>query len=314
MTDEQWPTAEAIRALIPAGVHATVRSATSLNDQFGRVLHISRDTRPSRMRNDLAALDGDDRMVYIVPDIKPKMLTVAQADPRVIAVSPNGVILGGNLLPAPELRELQVIGRGPKPYARFALVRALLSPSRPSTQNDLSVAIGVSQQAVSHALRGLGANSVYRSITGWTLASPTESSRWAIENYPGPGGVVTYWWHSDELEAQYQRVAGVVPDVLLSGDLAADRISSWRKPQHVTLYSMTPVDPARLGFAMATKDDYSLSLTLPGDPTLWATAAAYARPGIADPLVVAYDVRATGTTGDQDEAAERILSSVNVVS
>ena len=58
---------------------------------------------------------------------------------------------------------------------------------------------------------------------------------------------------------------------------------------------------------MADADDHTLTVTVPNDVTLWATSVAFDRPGIADPLITAFDVMRTGTTGDEGEAAARVL-------
>ena len=57
----------------------------------------------------------------------------------------------------------------------------------------------------------------------------------------------------------------------------------------------------------------SLEYIVPADPTLWATAAAFAPergdPRAADPLICAYDVRRTGGP-DADDAVAQLVAAV----
>jgi hypothetical protein len=98
---------------------------------------------------------------------------------------------------------------------------------------------------------------------------------------------------------------------LLSGDLAAQVTAPWRQPEHVTMYVGEGFDPSALGFALGSRSDYTLSITVPADKTIFATAEAFApRPGYVDPVIAAFDVGVTGTSGDENEAVERIRDQV----
>jgi hypothetical protein len=61
----------------------------------------------------------------------------------------------------------------------------------------------------------------------------------------------------------------------------------------------------------APPSDYTLSITVPADKTIFATAKSFAPiPGYVDPVIAAYDVGVSGTSGDENEAVERILDHV----
>ena len=136
----------------------------------------------------------------------------------------------------------------------------------------------------------------------------------AAFEYPGAGGITTYWWHDARLAEQAALLREASRDALLSGDLAASEINGWRVSEVVVVYLRNGVDPVKLGFASSRPGKHTLELTIPGDKTLWATAAAYGRTGIADPIIVFGDIRRTGTRGDEAEAAARVKESVVAVS
>src|SRR5690606_34915191 len=79
--------------------------------------------------------------------------------------------------------------RGRKPWVRWALARALLLSDTAQTQHRLAELLGVSQQAVSLALKQLQA--VRRTEHGWLADSPEALLAEYLATYPGPGGAVT---------------------------------------------------------------------------------------------------------------------------
>lgn len=341
---------EAIRALLPFNIKARIVGTNTLFDETERAIELVQDTRPSAMAARLTLLPPDSRILLLTGKATPGILQLARSDHRILAVTQGSVIVEGQVFQRERASSAKpASGRGPVPYVRYAVARALVGTQAGNvaqsslTQDDLAEILHVSQQAVSHALtrlrnelahaqmpvRGLGQPPIYmygngftpqaspaielKSDIGWQASDPFELAAWVLRNYPGPGGLTTYWWHSESLEAQYGLAKESMPGLLLSGDLAADRIWSWRSPQHVLCYHRAPVNPVDLGFAMASADDYSFALTVPRDPTLWETSAIFGAEGLTDPIITAYDMVATGTTGDEREAAERLLASAIAV-
>lgn len=331
---------DAIRALLTYNIRAQILGADVLLDQAGRPIELVRDTRPSAITARLVLLPPDTRLLLLGSRATNNIVQLAQGDHRILVVTPNSVIAEGQVFPREGSSAPKHVGRrGPVPYVRYAVARALVAADYGLTQEDLAEILHVSQQAVSHALtrlrnelaheqmpmRGLEQPPIYiygedftpqpskpielKSHEGWQTSDPFELAAWVLRNYPGPGGLTTYWWHSEPLEAQYDMAKESMPGILLSGDLAADRIWSWRSPQHVLCYHRAPVNPVDLGFAMASEDDFSFALTVPRDHTLWETSAIFEADGLTDPIITAYDVVATGTTGDEREAALRLLAT-----
>ena len=335
---------EAIRALLSCDIRVNIVGFDILFDQASRPIELIRDTRPSAITERLMLLATDSRLLVLASKATPSIMQLAQDDHRILVVTQDSVVAEGRVhsregISAPK----QVGGRGPVPYVRYAVARALVASDHALTQEDLAEMLHVSQQAVSHGLtrlrnelaheqmpiRGLEQPPIYvygksftpqpskpielKSHEGWQASDPFELAAWVLRNYPGPGGLTTYWWHSEPLEAQYDIARESMPEILLSGDLAADRIWSWRSPQHVLCYDRAPVNPVDLGFAMASEDDFSFALTVPRDQTLWETSALFEADGLTDPIITAYDVVATGTTGDEGEAALRMLAAAIAV-
>jgi hypothetical protein len=61
---------------------------------------------------------------------------------------------------------------------------------------------------------------------------------------------------------------------------------------------------------LADPSDYTTLVVVPADSTLWATARTWGANDITDPVVAAYDVLRTATTGDEDEAVEKLREVV----
>lgn len=247
-------------------------------------------------------------MLYVVDRVSPALEEAARSHPQLAVVSPRAAWFSMRSLgSAGEREHARPPAKGPRPFGRFAVARTLLSGRR-FTQRALADHVGITQPAVSYALEQLG-GLVARTRSGWEAADPEGLFRYAMNTSPGAGGITTYWWHDAPLERQYEFVAEAAR-VLLSGDLAARRISAWRVPEHVMLYTDEEVGPDLLGFSLASPEGYTLELTVPADGTISRTADVFRRPGIADPVIVARDIRRTGTTGDEAEAADAVMRSV----
>lgn len=253
-----------------------------------------RDPTPSdvlRMRN-RAVHDAGPLLVW-VHSISPALADLAVRERRVIVVGDNEVIYNGQHV-ALVHGEIQAKSKpGPRPYARFAVGRALLAAGRNSTQQTLATRAGVSQGTVS------------QTVQEWRdTVNDGELFDRLVAEYPGPGGIETFWWSDAPVREQADDLRR--SDALISGDLAASEINGWRMPERAIGYSRRQFDLAPRGYVLATSLDYTLRLVVPLDPTLWATAESFGRAGVADPVIAAYDVLRTATTGDQDEAVAKL--------
>ncbi|MBF4618022.1 hypothetical protein ITJ44_08045 [Clavibacter sp. VKM Ac-2873] len=304
----------ALGELEAAGLSLMPESAIAFRSADGRrVLRgtTRRVPTPSDIRDDLEQLHPDERVLYVVDRLTPSLRAAAMRDPRLIFVdlSTGDAWMDARAPHMDRPERSPVPKRGRRPFGQLAVTRALLLGGRFRRQQDLAELLGLTQSAVSQALVRLG-DGVVRTAGGFEAADRALLLRIADEEYPGAGGITTHWWHDGDLETQ-ARMVGAQDGVVLSGDLAARRISAWRKPERVTTYAPTGLDAATLGFARADAADHTLSITVPADRTLFTTARAFGiEPGLADPLIAAHDVERTGSTGDQQEAAERIRALI----
>ncbi|MCR2818925.1 hypothetical protein NQ166_08805 [Microbacterium sp. zg.Y1090] len=285
-----------IRLLRALGANVEIAGpGIRVNDKDARVIQSRRSPSPAELH---AALRGAEHVVVCSHRASPSAVDFALAHPELTLILDDALIHEGTLHPlGGNAHEPESTGRGPKPYARLAVTRALLRHFRDRPdQKTLASLAGATQGSVSAALRKLPAEPDPGALFDEFLAT-----------YPGPGGQTYYWWSDQQLVDQARTLQEV--GALLSGDYAADAISAWRVPEKVIGYSTEPIDLARHGFALATADDYTAAVVVPADKTIWATAAAWGA-GVADPLIAAYDIARTATTGDDDEAIARLREYV----
>lgn len=305
---------DALRTLRAAGVSADAVDARTLRVDGDHLEIATTRSAPTRADADRALGSvGPERRVLVLADkLTPSLSMAALDDERIVVVSKNTVIRNREMVSlADEPNVMAARPTGRRPYARFALARALLAADGPTTQQQLVTDLGVSQSSASKALStSLFDGVLTRRWGGVEVADRGELFDRVVTQYPGPGGVATYWWSESPILQQAQSVAGADETVLLSGDVAADAISAWRRPEHAVAYTRGEPDLRRLGFSMADPDDYTLMLIYPDDKTLWSTARVWTSSRIADPMTVSYDVTRTGTLGDQDEAVDRIKNYV----
>ena len=206
-------------------------------------------------------------------------------------------------------------GRGRRPWVRWAIERLLVLSDRPRTQAELAAELGVTQQAVSHALRQHPL--VCRTGDGWTTESRAGLLDRFQAEYPGPGGASTHWYGLDDPVRQAADATRFCTkngiDVLAGGDVAADLYAPWRLPVRAVLYVPEFVDLTAAGFSPATADTATLTITVPADPTLWRTATTLTTEGgptgVVDPLVALHDL--THSPGpDAGEAAAHLRTAI----
>ncbi|MCU1527132.1 MAG: hypothetical protein JWP75_895 [Frondihabitans sp.] len=307
-------TSHVLGELAAAGLTMFPDTPDTFRTEDGRRVFLSRVRRkptPANVVDDLRRVGDEDRVLYIVDRVTPTLAKAAHDDGRLIVFEQSSlsIWLDGSLHLALPNKRTRAVTRGRRPYGQFAVARALLLGAPFRKQADLAETLGLTQSGVSQAITRLG-DLVETTHAGITAADPDALLCFCRDDYPGPGGMTTYWWHDTNLLAQASAFRGD-PGAIVSGDLAASQVYAWRKPEHVTVYLEAGIDPARLGFAMASSDDYTTSVTVPADRTIFATAKAFGvGAGYADAILTAWDVTSTGTTGDQVEAADLVWNSV----
>ncbi len=293
--------------LLPDGEHVSVRVAAYRRPPTPHLLTALRGRHPEH------------RLLVVTSRTTPYLCTLAdEGSVDVIAVDEDLLVFSGTRYDvpatAPEPAGPRRV-RGRLPWVRWAVERLLVLSDRPRTQDELAAELGVTQQAVSHALRQHPL--VRRTGGGWTADPRTRLLEGFLAEYPGPGGASTHWYGLDAPVRQAADAAAFCTergiDVVAGGDVAADVYAPWRLPVRAVLYVPGFVDLTAAGFSPATEDTGTLTVTVPADPTLWRTAAALAAEcgpaGVVDPLVALHEL--THSPGpDAGEAAAHLRTAI----
>jgi len=204
--------------------------------------------------------------------------------------------------------------RGRPGYGLYTVFRSLLAPPPFHKQAQLAAAVRISQPRVSQILQQLEqAGVVTRTADGWGVTDPRTAIDWWTENYPGPGGLKTYWFGLDPVVRQartvYDFLASVGGNPAVSGDVAADMVAPWRVPRRALVYAERGSDLSEIGLTPTDQASATLVLVLPDDNAVWpqvAPDAAEASAQVdtmarASSLQVLYDLK-RGDGPDADDA------------
>lgn len=279
------------------------------DEQARRLRLISRSTPPTPSAWAAVAPSTNDREItaFVVQRSNASSIDTARADARfaLIAIDDGLVVLGGRLYSRSAAASARHTSYRRMPWGRFALLRALARTTMPRTQNELATESGITQAAVSLALRQMP-EQVERTPDGWRSNDRVALWNRFLDEYPGPRGIVEHWFSSAPIIAQSDSVVAAVPGVLRSGDSAADALAPWRAPRRAVLYAATGADLARMSFAESGSTEATLQFVVPADPTIVATARAWDPTGtFVDPLIAAWDLMRSGGA-DAAEAAAKL--------
>ena len=274
----------------------------------------------------------DDRFLLVTPHATSYLRELAaEGVVDLIAVEEGRVVIGGIEYPGTASTEagseVRGLRRGRRPWTRWAVERLLLLADEPLTQVELAAVLRVTQQSVSHVLRGH--RFAARTDRGWVIGQRADCLDGLLAEYPGPGGVSTYWYGLDPAVRQAETAAAWCAErgvgCVLTGDVAADVYAPWRLPAVAGLYSSGLLDFTAAGFTPSTDAEYTLVVTVPADRTLWRTAAAAAQQAVhvdpaavdavpaarVDPIVALHDVLASPGPGpDAAEAADHLRRAI----
>ena len=264
------------------------------------VKRFHRDPTPSDLKRvrDRAERDNTAAVLLFTSRMTPALADLASTDPSLVLISDHEVFVRGHRTHLDAKRDVipMTPKSGPAPHARFAIGRALLALGSGASQRVLATAAGVSQGSVS------------QSVANWAGLSRKALFDRLVTEYPGPGGLETFWWADTPVRDQGADLHAA--GALVSGDLAASAISGWRQPERAIGYTKYHIDLTLRGYVLASADDYSLRVVVPKDGTLWATAETFGSRDHVDPVIAAYDVLRTATTGDEGQAVDRLRETV----
>lgn len=221
----------------------------------------------------------------------------------------------------PEKVERPARKRGRVGWGQWSVVRTLLAlPAASLPQVVVADAAGVSQPTVFRVLNSLRERGLVEPgrSQGARVTDRHMLTQWWLANYPGPGGVDTYWYSLDPVMQQTTHVARMSPGCVISGAGAADMLAPWQRPDQLRVYVNEPTLMTEAGFVpVSCPDEATMIVTAPVDPGVWPPHPAVRKldsldVAFADPLQIVFDVK-TSTRTDRataTDAAEHLLRSL----
>ena len=194
---------------------------------------------------------------------------------------------------------------------KAAMVRHLYATLEPATQVDLAAHAGVSQPAVSQYLSSLRANGdVSFEDPGW-LANRAQLPASYWHSYASRFASESCWYRIDNVTAQVGDLVERQPELIVSGDVAADAVLPWKVPAVAIVYgSVEDSAMDELGFVHADTAATATVLVRPMPDDSFASDALDVRVmRVAAHLHLVADLIGLGGD-DRLEAVERFASVV----
>ncbi|MEN4464256.1 hypothetical protein ABFV47_25140 [Mycolicibacterium fortuitum] len=297
--------------LIEAGVSVLTGDASSITYRDGDHAVTADLILAERVSSPTLALGRNHRRsghrILVVCDTiseQARAALLAEGDVDLSVGSTGELVLSGTTYRAPAVARPHR-GAGERSWRRRAAERICVLTGEHLRQSDLAAAIAVSQQAISKMVEReplpdtpMAEDSRQEFLVAMT-STPTDDGR-----------VETYWYGTDpvtdQVRSAIQLGAELTVRVLAGGEVAADALAPWRVPTHGLVYSEELIDLTDLGLVQATAEEATLTVRVPADPTVWATATWWnqvtdtQRSGIVtvDPVVVLQDMSAGADVGD----------------
>lgn len=255
--------------------------------------------------------------LFLIPRINHTVRRAAlRMEVAAVGIADRIVLVDGVITDLSEARREPRPGMRRRPWGRLAVARDIIRRGgRLSSQVATSRAIGISQPAVGKAIATLREAGLLPNDETRVLKRPQLQAlvTYAIEQYPGPGGISTYWFGSRVTSAGLDLSALLADtDALISGDFAADAFAPWKQPRTLTIYAPHGVDLVGHGFAESSPKEANVILRVPEDPTIWLTAQEWTdiHPArFTDPLITAWELSESGDV-DADQAVDRITQRI----
>jgi hypothetical protein len=270
-----------------------------------RVLALPRSPSPAALDRAIAAVPAHQDGIYVVVGRAGSALLDASArDPRVAygAVDDGVVGFRGKIYRVrPDGAATSRHGRAS--WARLAALRLFALTGESLSQSAIARRIGLSHVAVSKQLPELS-ELVERTPNGWRAVDRNACWERFLADYPGPGGLSSYWTTTADIADSLARIESLQLNAnhrlpVVSGDLAADFYAPWRRPDHLVVYVVAHPALDELGFAAVPRADATVKVCVPRDPTILPLSHGWTLPELgrqrryADPLVTAWDLGRT---------------------
>ncbi|UZN03538.1 hypothetical protein [Cellulomonas sp. S1-8] len=223
-------------------------------------------------------------------------------------VSPDGATLRLRADPDPERQPRR---RGRIPWGTYAVAfEVLAADARPVRQRELADKFGISQPRVSQILREL-----HPVATKGPDASEVDRfalAQWLVDEYPRDPRVSTSWMTLVPTNLavvsvhQHLRVAGV--EHAVSGQVAADWLAPWARPQTLWMWTRSAVDMTAAAATPVSPRDATLTVAVADDPYLLASARQVGTH--ASPVLAPWRVWVDLVHQGHHDAADVLLSAL----
>lgn len=263
------------------------------------------------------------QLLVVVPAASENLLSVAESAGVSVLVAPprSGVPVEG-ILVGPDGRALRLTPpdapgnarprrRGRVPWGTFAVAFELLGmASGRITQQELADRLELSQARVSQILRDLETAAQVRSRDEARL-DRRRLARWLADHYPGTPRAATTWLTLDPPASSTLAAHGLLAakgvQHAVSGQVAADWLAPWERPQTAWIWSSSLADLSDIGATPVEPQEAMLTLAVAQDPYLLRTARRdKERPPVLAPWRVWVDLHQQGHH-DAAGALERAL-------
>ena len=209
--------------------------------------------------------------------------------------------LGGRVEAAPTPRP-----PGRVPWAAYdAAFQLLAEPA--SSQAALAARVGVSQPRIAQIMARWEGR-VTRTEQGWTATPGLR--QWLVTSYPPSGRVRLTYLTLDPLVPLAERLSSRLREHgvehAVSGDVAADRLAPWARPQALHVWARSAVDLTADGVTPAPEAEANVVVQIPEDPYLLRRTRRAGDLTVLAPWRVWLDLAQRG----QDEAAEHLASAI----
>ena len=208
-------------------------------------------------------------------------------------------------------RSTRTARRGmPRGSGSWSIIRSLISDGAVEGEAELAERAGVSQPRVSQVLSALSAAGLIerRARSTWTVDRPALLDAF-LNNYADTRRITSWFYSLDSPHQTCERIAAagesLHADIVISGDVAADRLVPWRVPTHTTVYAGDHRLAAHLDLTSAQgPDDANVELIVPADNSVLRIRQEDDAT-LAHPTQVILDLQRLGGS-DRHEAAEKI--------
>ena len=200
-----------------------------------------------------------------------------------------------------------------------AIVRALISTTRPVTQVELATLVGVSQPRVSQVLGRLTKSSAVTSTNSGYVGRRPQLINLYVDNHRPSLVDIEVPWYSlrpahEQIDQLIAHSTSTSTRVAVSADLAPDLLAPWRHPTLTIVYADDTLDLTAAGFVRAEgRVDATVVIRHTSDTTLLAAFEPWPRSvdglPLVDPVQQIWDLHDLGGA-DRVEAADRLTTAV----